>query len=233
MLRVGGNVLTPRGTVTANRSAIDAVSDLVAAAVQDGVSVTVLPGGVGGHLFLEWARSVGCPDAVMNDIGCSLIDIGAAILADYFARRLPSHGVSCPPRAARTYPDLVTLHNDYPVVVSGACVAGTTTSDSLALILGEARGVPVLSVKRSLPFSDMLEPVAGPDCTARVRLQDISGQILSGDLVEKAGFHPSLDAWSLRLLRRPGVSLSITTLAALKEFSVTGDLSPVIKVRNE
>lgn len=233
VLRVGGNVLTPRTTSQVAHATVDALGDAVAKAAQDGLSVTVLPGGVGGHLFLEWARTVGCSDAIMNDIGCSLIDIGAAILADHLARKLGTYGVSCAPRSARTYPDVVALHDLYKVVVSGACIAGATTSDSLALLLGEALGVPVLSVKRTLPFEAISSTSNTSDCTSQVKLRDIADRLMSEDLVERAGHHPPLDTWSLRLLRRPGVSLSITTPTALSRFNETGHLEPVLKVRNE
>lgn len=233
LLRVGGNVLTPRATTDVDEAALEAVGKIVCKLAQDGLSITVLPGGVGGNLFLEWARAAGCSDALMNDIGCSLINLGATILADQLARSMRSDGVSCAPRPARTYPDLLTLHDQYSVVVSGACIAGATSSDSLALLLGEALGVPVLSVKRSLPFEPISTASNTPDCTSHVNLKDIARLLHSESHTERAGFHPSLDTWSLRLLRRPGVSLSITTSEALSRFMEIGHLTPVLKVRNE
>lgn len=233
VLRVGGNVLTPRSTSTVDLAAIDALGRAIWRVGRDGLAITVLPGGVGGHLFLEWARAGGCSDAVMNDIGCSLIDLGATILADHLARASRPYDVSCSPQPARTFTEVLALHDRYSVVVSGASVAGATTSDSLALLLGEALGRPVLSIKRQLPFGEIASVSEGHDCTSQVRLRDVANVLLSESFVERAGFHPVLDMWSLRLLRRPGVSLSITTPDALASFADTGDLAPVLKVRNE
>ncbi|MEV5976067.1 hypothetical protein [Streptomyces sp. NPDC052114] len=194
------------------------------------LKIALVTGGVGGNVFLDWARHVGCSDALMNDIGCSLIDIGASIMADHLARAIDSH--PCCPRPAKNIQDLRTLLQQYHTVVSSSRISGATTSDSLSLLMGDALGYPVLSIKRELPFrSSARNPShVQDDHTCYVTVSDIEKEVTESGIIERAGWHPSLDAWSLRLIRRPSVKLHFTTIDSVLNFPLRKQLLEVMKV---
>ncbi|MET7284844.1 hypothetical protein [Streptomyces sp. NPDC005573] len=230
VIRVGGNSITPRGAEGVDQEALRGVVSLVRNLAGFGLRVSVVTGGVGGNVFLDWARSVGCPDALMNEIGCSLIDLGSTIMADHLSRAL-EEGACCP-RPARSIQDLRTLLDTYRVVVSSAGIAGATTSDSLSLLIGEALGNPVLSIKRNLPFRAISRDAGSKqeDHTCYVTVAEVEEEIKRSGITDRAGWHPSLDAWSLRILRRPSVSLRFTSNSSLTAYSSNGHLSEVMKV---
>jgi len=232
VLRPGGNAITPRGSLTPDYQTISSLLGLVQYLAKAGVKVVVVPGGVGGHVFADWARHVGCSDAFMNSVGCALIDLGAQILADQFSRKLAEADISCPPSAANNVQELLAYHRAYSVVVCQSGIRGAISSDSLALLVAGALRSPVLSIKRNVPFREIISALdpGRENSTHNVALSDIEHFVNSDDLVGSAGWHHSLDVWALRMLRRPGVALSFTSVKALKHFPESFRLDEVLRV---
>lgn len=232
VLRVGGNSLTPRGGFVADYAVLNGLLFLTQYCANAHIKVVIVPGGVGGHIFIEWARHVGSSDAVINAIGSSLIDLGAQILADYFSRKLTKVDTSSSPKVATSIEELLLLSSMFPVVVCGSGIRGAISSDSMALLVASSMEAPVLSIKRTLPFGG-ISTVTNPDTqgyTHRVSLNDIEELIANDDLVGSAGWHHSVDVWAVRMLRRPDASLSFTSADSLKQFPETMRLSEVLKV---
>ena len=168
----------------------------------------------------------------MNGIGCSLMDLAAVIMADFLHRGLRDIGITCCPKSSGSIQELQVHLGEFQVAVIGSGVAGATTSDSLSLLIGEALGYPVLSVKRELPFRDVAV-AALPDAddhTCRVTVAGAERAVHGSGLIERAGWHPSLDVWSLRLLRRPSVRLFFTSVGSLLDAAERGGLASVMKV---
>lgn len=232
VIRMGGNVLTPRGSVAADRDALDGILHFVKSSAALGLDITLLPGGVGGNIFLEWGRQVECSDAIMNGVGCSLIDLGATIIADYFHRALDADGIPACAKPARGIDEIRTLHSAFRVVVSASGIAGAITSDSLSLLIGEALGHPILSIKRSLPFAQLAEQCSdiSETHTCHIEVSDLARVSNEYDVIEQAGWHPALDTWSIRLLHRSSIDLFITTIDAILAYSDEGRLTPVMKI---
>jgi uridylate kinase len=231
VLRIGGNVLTPRGSEGFASASIGVITEFIKTVAKRSHQVVLLPGGAGGNVFIELARELGCADAVMNEVGCTLIDMTAIILADYLSRSLELDGIAACPKPASSIRDLKLLRRDYQVVVSSSSIPGATTTDSLSLLIGDAIECPVLSIKRNIPFADLPRVYGGDHHSlACVRISNIEKSIASIGLLERSGWHPSLDAWSLRLLRRPTVHLYFTTLEGMQTYVETGLIDPLMKV---
>ncbi|MGV9674558.1 hypothetical protein ACWDSJ_04685 [Nocardia sp. NPDC003482] len=235
VIRIGGNAATPRGSNSTNIAIFDAICELVYHLTKSGNRAVIVPGGFGGHIFLDWARNVGCSDALMNEVGSSLIDISAYILADSFSRLLTPREVKCDPVVPKSHSELVALYRCNDVVFSGSSIKGAISSDSLSLLIGSALKLPVLSIKRANPFRDLPSYTEREftSHTAEVNLADISTSIYNGTEQDGAGFHPALDSWSLRLLRRDDASLFVTDILSILGFSEVGRLENIIKVVNE
>ena len=231
VIRIGGNSITPRGSLTPDYEVLNGLLALTEYCATLGKTVIITCGAMGGHLFLQWARDVKCSDALVNELGCTLLDVGSQILADHFTRSLVPRNIACCPRPATSISDLLSLKSIFSVIMCGAAIRGAISSDSLAILVGEATGNPVLSVKRQLPFQASARPSGGRvDCTTQVQLSAIQDLINGDSLLEGAGWHHSLDIWALRLLRRPRIQLSFTDAESVKRFPITKALAAVMKV---
>jgi uridylate kinase len=232
VIRIGGNSITPRGTTSPDYDLLDGLAELVAYCAEPPKSVIVVPGGVGGHLFIEWAREAASSEAFINSLGCALIDIAAQILADQLARVLGRRDIAVCPRPATTINDLLSILSTFSVAVCQSDIRGAISSDSLALLVADAVESPLLSIKRQLPFMSRALPAPSGclEFTHHIGLTDIEQLILADELVESAGWHHSLDTWALRLLRRPSMRLSFTTATSVREFRSGHKLTEVMKV---
>jgi hypothetical protein len=234
VIRIGGNSLTPRHSSEPDYDFLDALLRLVRHYINAERKVTIVVGGVGGHLFTEWARRLNCSDALLNSIGCALMDIGAQILSDFLSRNLSEDKSACCPKSINSIEEMMNYRTFYPAMVCGSGIQGAISSDSLAILVADALKNPILSIKRSIPFKEIILKPAGKSdyFTSFVTVQDVEQLIYNDGLMESAGWHHSLDTWSLRLLRRPTVELSITSVDAVKDFRHTSMLAEVMKIQS-
>lgn len=232
VIRLGGNSLTPRHQAAPDYELLTGLLQLVTYCASRDRHVTIVMGGAGGHLFIEWARKAGCSDASINSVGSALIDIGAHILADQFARNLAAESIACSPKPAKSIEELLTLRRLFSVVISGSGIRGAISSDSLALLISEAVRNPVLSIKQKLPFGSITSrPDEIPsDHTCYVTLSEMRRLIEDDANEARAGWHHSLDIWALQLLRRRDARLSFTDSTSIKNFPENLRLTEVLKV---
>ena len=85
-MRVGGNAVLPRETNRFDRRFLMGVAGIARTLSSEGRKLVVVPGGIGGQVFIDWARDAGCSEALQNRVGCKLIDLAAEILADALQR---------------------------------------------------------------------------------------------------------------------------------------------------
>jgi uridylate kinase len=232
VVKVGGNVLMPRGAVRPDTTAVEGIASFVRHA-QDGGNrkVVIVPGGFAGQIVVEWARELGASDLLLNDLGCTLIDVAARILADALSRRLSADGLSVSPEVAGSFETLGALCRHNVVTVAGVLGPGALTSDSLAIMIASALGWPIVLVKLGEPFQTsglktaMSDGV--PSLSASELLKVLSPQ--HGDM--RPGNHPSLDIWALELLRRDKQTAYLTTRDGMVSLGGKRTLEPLIAVQ--
>jgi uridylate kinase len=228
VVKLGGNAFVPRGQVSPGPSSLEGIITLLQGVANRGNKVVLVPGGIGGHFHIEWARSAGCSDALINTIGCQLIDLGSTILADCLSRQLLSNAVS--PIPARTWGELRHSLGIYDVVVCGHIAPGAITSDSLALMIAEGLGWPLLLIKHALPYAE--ESVDRPSNGIRsVSATAILNRLDSAALVGKPGWHGPIDGWALAKIQRGSGDVWITTSEALKQLNTNDEaLTPIMQL---
>jgi uridylate kinase len=158
---------------------------------------------MGGQIYLEWGRKLGVSEAVLSDVGRRTIDITAEILAEVLWSRTSGWADAGRPRAApaRSRAELLEYTATSRVVVMGCALEGAITSDSLAVLAAELLGFDVLSVKAT--------GLAALGNASHVDPAHLLAEALVANDVERAGWHPSIDIWALRLLKRSDVRLSV------------------------
>lgn len=229
VVRLGGNALFERQSERPRTDVVEAAVELAASAYEEGIRTVILPGGIGGQVLIEWGRELRASEAVLGEVGRALINASAGILADYVSAGLTARKVPCSPVPALNRRDLTLGLEMSATVVSGCCLEGGITSDSLAVLIAEMLDFDVLSVKRTLPFKNLRTPiVASQGEQYWVAVPDLLRELAQTPTSERAGWHPSVDIWALRLLLRSSVRMFITTSDGFVASSTVDALNPYL-----
>jgi uridylate kinase len=234
VLKVGGNVLMPRGTDRPDTTVVDGVAAFIRHA-QEGRArkVVVVPGGFAGQIVIEWARELGAADLLLNDLGCTLIDAAARILTDALSRKLSLDGITVSASVARSFEQLTESTRESAVTVSGVLGPGGLTSDSLAIMIAGALNWPVVLVKQRTPFRELLPDDMSPEVLRSIKASDVLEVVLQEYQEMRPGNHPSLDLWALQMLRRDRQNAYLTTREGMVALSDSRTLEPLIAVEGD
>ena len=213
VVKAGGNAIWPRGAEAVDEQFMAALVAFVRQLISDGDRVVLVPGGVGGQYFIPWAREVGCSEAEMNHIGCTLINTAALIVRRYFSAHHGSAFRTCPV-VAQSLAD-VELHSEsFDLVVSGASSPGAITSDSLAALIAEHLRARLVIIKSGYPYeAERMETTEGNHRVISNRR--LSDYITRGGTPFRAGHHASLDYVSLRVVERANLETALLSAGDL------------------
>ena len=208
VIKVGGNAIWPRDADGIHLQLMESLFAFVRHLVRNEQETVVLvPGGVGGQHFIEWARRVGCSETEMNAVGCTLINMAAFILNSYFLNNSAGHFQTCP-IVVDTFAQLRMHADRYNLLVAGVILPGALTSDSLAALTAEHLGAKLLIIKSSYPYTD--EQMERVDNDVRViHNRELIDRITQRDTPFRAGYHASLDYVCLKVLERARLEAAI------------------------
>lgn len=208
VIKAGGNVLYPRATGQIDSQLLLHFYNFVDQCLLNQFShVVIVPGGVGGELFIKWGRSQGCTEPELNEIGCRLIDMTAMIVSRGLRQALREKTMICP-TVPRTLDSLSTALSQYRVIAAGCAISNAITSDSLAASIAEHAHAEFKLLKSSPPFDGEKSFYTGPDCKA-ISLSKLQAFCNTHDRTELAGNHPSIDYLCLRIIRRAKLRTTI------------------------
>jgi len=208
VLKAGGNVLYPRSTNYIDDDFIAALITYMARHLLHRYERLILvPGGVGGELFINWGRRAGCTEPQLDEIGCSLINMSAAILKRTIRKALDDAVTVCP-IVPLTLDQLDQVVDQFQIIVAGCAIPHALTSDSLAASMAEHLGADLRIIKSAKPFIEGEGVYLGSE----QRILSLSGLLAfhtSLKSTEVAGHHPSIDYLCLRILRRANLNAAI------------------------
>lgn len=226
VLKLGGNALMPRGMAIPDQDVLAHLSEYVGSRIEDRQRSVIVPGGVGGHLFIEWARRNECSDSLMNDVGCRLIDLSALILSEILHE---TTGKKSCPQPARTLQELRTFTEQYPAVVSGATAQGAITSDSQAVLIAQALGWEPLLIKRELPFLDLAGSQPQAIDVVDLDIKRVRDEVFANAASSRPGWHPSIDPLALSIAERHQLPIWILATSGLNQTaSATASDNPTL-----
>lgn len=208
VLKIGGNVVQPRSTNLIDLLFIEKLFDYVdAILVKRYKHIIILPGGIGGELFINWGRQAGCSEVELSAIGCSLINMSAAIL-NRISRLKLGHRLKVCPYVPLTLTELALSVDQFEVVICGCSIPGAITSDSLGALIAEHTNSDFAMVKNGPPFDG--EVSFYTDQTSRtISLSKLISFYSSLAYTELAGRFPSIDYQCLRVIRRSRIPTTI------------------------
>jgi uridylate kinase len=223
VVKAGGNAIWPRTAAGIDRRFLESLLTFVRYLINQGETVVLVPGGVGGQHFINWARDAGCSDAEMNEVGCTLINAAALILSRYFMKRVGDAFRTCPIVAAN-YADLQIYSNSHNLVVAGVALPGAVTSDSLAALAAEHLGAKLIIIKSSYPYEAQRLEFAR-EGKRYISTKAITAHITSNNTPFSAGYHASLDYVCLRVLERARLQAQILSSPDLSAWCAGGPLN--------
>lgn len=207
VIKIGGNALVPRTTGALDVGVVEGLGQWLLQRSEAGARSVVISGGLGGHLFLDWARDAGASDAIQNSVGSALLDISATVLRSHLGQLLGD--VVCP-RVPADIDALVMYTHNYPIVVAGAVAKGAITSDSQAALVAQSLRWRPIFIKRSLPFLHHSRRNA-PDACHEALWTEIADEVSISAEQSRPGWHPSLDVVCMNTFRRDKVRLTIVS----------------------
>jgi uridylate kinase len=208
VVKAGGNVLYPRATNRVDREFLGALYlFLQGFLLQWYDRVVLVPGGIGGELFIKWGREEGCTEAELDQIGCSLIGMSAAILNRALLANCEEGKIVCPSPPT----DLGSLSRalaQYRLITVGCAIPQALTSDSLAASIAEHASADLKLLKAARPFGGEESFYLNTDQKA-ISLSKLIQFENSTERVARAGHHPSIDCFCLRIIRRAKLNVTI------------------------
>lgn len=215
-IKIGGNTIWPRGSSNIDVVFLDRLFRYLKEAICPKEKVILVPGGVGGQVFINWGRESGCSEASLNEVGCHLINISAMILTSFAKTRLAHASKVCPSVAGS--PREIDQHLQiFDFVVAGCSVEGAVTSDSLAALIAEHTNSRLMIVKRNTPFHPGTSFYTSEDKSI-MSLDKIIEHSMSISMAGRAGHNISIDPICLMILKRSKTPTEILLKDSLLEW---------------
>lgn len=229
VIKAGGNTIWPRGSVHVDLLFVSALCIfLKKLAVEGHNKIVLIPGGVGGQFFIEWARTSGCSEADLNDIGCSLINTAALVMNRTLLGHASTSFKVCP-NLPRTFSDVVMYSESYDLVVSGVSLSGAVTSDSLAALMAESINANLIVVKSTFPYADHSNLFHNKTADT-ISLPHLIDYIHREHAHGKAGHHASFDPLALLIMTRSALQVRLVLKEDIMN-SRPGEIVRMIPIR--
>jgi uridylate kinase len=217
VLKAGGNVIYPRESNHIDRDFLQSLGRFVELhLLQHYECVVLVPGGIGGELFIKWGRQEGCTEPELDEVGCALIDISALIISRALRSNLSDRGLVSP-TVPKTLDSLSQALGKYKIIVAGCAIPHALTSDSLAASIAEHASADLKLVKGSKPFGGESSFYEDAACHT-ISLARLLAYHASLKEIEKAGHYPSLDYLCLRIIRRAKLPSTIVLKDSVVEW---------------
>lgn len=226
VLKAGGNVIYPRET---NRIDVSFLKLLWRFMEQQLLRiydrVVLVPGGIGGELFIKWGREEGCTEPELDDIGCTLINMSALILNRALRAHFTQDHLVCS-TIPRTLESLTSALDNYRIVTAGCAIPHALTSDSLAASIAEHAKADLKLLKHSKPFGGE-QSFYENDRADTISLSRLLEYHCSLRAIEVAGHHPSIDYLCLRIIRRAKLPTTVVLKEDIINWTVGKELSEI------
>lgn len=227
VLKAGGNVLYPRESDRVDHSFLLSLCQFVRALLLHTYDrVVLVPGGIGGELFINWGRQEGCTEPELDEIGCALIDMSALIISRALRSNLDSPGLVSP-TIPKTLASLSLALDSFRIIVAGCAIPHALTSDSLAASIAEHAGADLKLVKSSKPFGGECTFYEDSTCQT-ISLAKLLAYHASLTETEKAGHYPSIDYLCLRIIRRAKLSATIILKNSVTDWKPGSEVEEIV-----
>ena len=200
-IKIGGNPVFPRDKDNIDIEFLNIFFEYCQyLCKQKDEKIIIIPGGIGGQVFIEWGQKVGCSEGELNEVGCVLINTSAKILSRMARNFIYSKEDVCP-YVALTASDLDTAICKYRVILSGVSMQGAVTSDSLSALVAEHTKSKLFFIKNGRPYPKETSFYDDIDYK-NINFYKLSKFIIDHDKKMLAGCHPSIDYMCLKIMER-------------------------------